>query len=46
MLLMSLPESAGHLTDCGCRGHQWASLDSGLSQGVDCIGLSISFMHM
>ena len=30
----------------GCRWHQWTSLDFRLSQGVDCIGLSISFMNM
>jgi len=40
------PECAGHLTDCGCRWHQRTTLDSRLSQGVDCYGLSISFMHM
>jgi hypothetical protein len=43
---MILPECAGHLKYCACQGHQWASLDSRLSQGVDCIGLSISFMHI
>ena len=41
MLLTSSPEFAWHLIDWACWWHQWTSLDSGLSQGVDCIGLSI-----
>jgi hypothetical protein len=35
--LKSHLEYAGHMTGYGCRWHQRASLDSGLSQGVDCI---------
>jgi hypothetical protein len=35
--LTSRLECAGHMTGYGCRWHQRASLDSGLSQGVDCI---------
>jgi hypothetical protein len=31
------PECAGHLTDGGCRWNQWTSLESRLSQGVDCV---------
>ena len=46
LLTDNIDEFTGHLTDCGCRWHQWTFLDYRFSQGVDCIGLSISFMHM